>query len=266
MHVFAFQTEVDTLYRMSTPYRPTAAWDPNEEKKPDLPALRRDLIVDTAMVLADQGGIDEASIRKVAGELGVGPMRLYKHVPTKADLLALMVEAVYREIAAELTSPALACMEWQERVQRVGHSFRKAAFQHVWFVDLLTGRPNLGPSALAVLEVIAAAVEAIPTPHTAESTRLAIGAVNAYMIGATRTDVLERQLTGQDGSEEAAWQVSAQTHLREVFATGEFPTLEHLAFEAVMPDPDAEFTWGLSAVLRGIERKMHGRSRHDEES
>ncbi len=220
------------------------------------PVLRRDLIVDTAIELADQGGIDEVSIRKVASELGVGPMRLYRHVPTKADLLALMVEAVYSEIATHLTPAAAVAGDWQERLQHVGRSFRTAAFRHEWFVDVLTGRPNLGPSALAVLEATAAPVETIPTPHTAESTRLAIGAINAYMIGATRTDVLERRLAEEDSDDAATWEASAEAHLRQAFSTGKFPTLEHLAFEAVMSDSDEEFRWGMSAVLEGIEYRM----------
>ena len=54
-------------------------------------ALDRSRIVDAAIALADDGGLESASMRHVAEALGVTPMALYKHVTNKDDLLDGMV-------------------------------------------------------------------------------------------------------------------------------------------------------------------------------
>ncbi|GFJ93720.1 TetR/AcrR family transcriptional regulator [Phytohabitans rumicis] len=58
------------------------------------PSLTLDRIVDAAIALADREGIDALSMRRVAAELGAGTMSLYRHVPGKAELLALMLDKV----------------------------------------------------------------------------------------------------------------------------------------------------------------------------
>ncbi|MFC7741015.1 TetR/AcrR family transcriptional regulator [Nocardiopsis composta] len=48
----------------------------------------------TAVGLADAEGLSAVSMRRVARELGVTVMSLYRHVPGKAELVALMCDAV----------------------------------------------------------------------------------------------------------------------------------------------------------------------------
>jgi AcrR family transcriptional regulator len=51
-------------------------------------------MLEAAVTLADEIGIDALSIRRLAQELGVVPMALYKHVADKEDLLDGMVEVI----------------------------------------------------------------------------------------------------------------------------------------------------------------------------
>ncbi|MFC8723449.1 TetR/AcrR family transcriptional regulator, partial [Kitasatospora sp. NPDC057198] len=75
-------------------------WERPEPPERRSPApLSRALIVGAALELADADGLEGVSIRRVAAALEVGPMRLYGYVETKAELLELMVDAVYGEIA-----------------------------------------------------------------------------------------------------------------------------------------------------------------------
>src|SRR6476661_5122429 len=75
------------------------------------PTLTVPQIVESAIAIADAEGIDNVSMRRVAERLGVGAMSLYRYVPSKAELLDLMVDAVYGERPA----PADADGGWRER-------------------------------------------------------------------------------------------------------------------------------------------------------
>ncbi|MGZ8606793.1 MAG: TetR/AcrR family transcriptional regulator, partial [Actinomycetota bacterium] len=60
--------------------------------------LSRDRILRTAVALADEGGVESISMRRIAQELGVVPMALYKHVANKDELLDGMIDVVVSEI------------------------------------------------------------------------------------------------------------------------------------------------------------------------
>ena len=66
------------------------------------PGLDVATIVAAAIALADADGLDGLSMRRVAERLGVGTMSLYTYVPSKAELLDLMLDTVYGEQAAAI--------------------------------------------------------------------------------------------------------------------------------------------------------------------
>ena len=68
--------------------------------------LTRDRVLQAALALADAGGIEALSMRKLGEAVGVEAMSLYNHVPSKADLLDGLVDLVFSEI--ELPSGAAA--------------------------------------------------------------------------------------------------------------------------------------------------------------
>jgi AcrR family transcriptional regulator len=68
------------------------------ERETQRTPLNRQRIVRTAVALADEGGVDSISMRKIAEELDVVPMALYRHVANKDEMLDAMVDAVVAEI------------------------------------------------------------------------------------------------------------------------------------------------------------------------
>ncbi|MGW3811301.1 TetR/AcrR family transcriptional regulator, partial [Micromonospora sp. NPDC005113] len=83
---------------METPYGsvPLPVWERPEPQPRAAPVpLSRAKIAATAIRIADAHGLDGLSVRKIAKELGVGPMRLYDYVINRSELLDLMVDAVY---------------------------------------------------------------------------------------------------------------------------------------------------------------------------
>ena len=67
--------------------------------------LSRDRVLRAAVALADKAGIESLSMRKLAQELGVVPMALYKHVANKDELLDGMVDVVVGEIDPPVPTP-----------------------------------------------------------------------------------------------------------------------------------------------------------------
>ena len=106
-------------------------------------------------------GLEAVSLRKVAAALDVGPMRLYGYIATKDELLDLMVDAVHAEIRP-------AGDGWREVLGSLAETTRQAAHQHEWLADLIGGRPQLGPHALARGEAVLAAIQARRNPSPAE--------------------------------------------------------------------------------------------------
>src|SRR4051812_12274830 len=77
-------------------------WErPEPAPRPAPGPLSRERIVRAAVALADAQGLPAVSLRKVGAALDAGPMRLYGYMSTKEELLELMVDAVYGEMAAE---------------------------------------------------------------------------------------------------------------------------------------------------------------------
>src|SRR5262245_1749265 len=114
-------------------------WDRPEPPARPVP-LDRKRIVAAAVALADEGGLEAVSLRKVAGRLGAGPMRLYGYISTKEELFDLMVDEVHAEVL-----PAAQPGDWREALGGLAHRTRQAALRHEWLADLLGGRPAPGP-------------------------------------------------------------------------------------------------------------------------
>src|SRR6201992_983708 len=104
--------------------------------------LSRSIVLEAAIALADEDGFEGLSMRRLAQELGVVPMALYKHVANKDELLDGMVDIVFDEIEA----PSI---DGDRRSARRGPaiSARDALRRHSWAIGLMESR-NPGPANL----------------------------------------------------------------------------------------------------------------------
>jgi len=232
---------------MDTPY--ASVWERPEPRPRAAPTpLSRAAITDASIRLADANGLDAVSIRKIATELGVGPMRLYDYVAGKDELLDLMVDAVYAEIAAAVTPQP----DWRATVLAIAHATRSAALEHEWFTDLLGGRPRLGPHALAVGEATAAALDLAPSVRDTDDLQRSLGVFNAYLMGALRSEVAGRRTARATATDEPTWQRAHGPYLQRVFATGKYPTVARLVRDGSHLDPDALFVRNVTAIVDAI--------------
>ncbi|HXJ23242.1 MAG TPA: TetR/AcrR family transcriptional regulator [Polyangia bacterium] len=233
--------------------KPRLIWERTEPTRRASPApLSRDRIVRTAIQLADAKGLEAVSLRNIAAKLGVGPMRLYGYVAAKQDLLELMVDAVQGEPASAARSRA----DWRRALRAIANQVRDAALAHPWLVELLGGRPRLGPHALAQLEATLAVLNGIGGTPGIDAVLQAAGTFDAYVLGAIRTEIGERRDELTSGKSKPEWQAAAGQYLQRLVATGKFPMLDRVMREASHPGPDVRFERGLDCVLDGIASRL----------
>jgi len=209
--------------------------------------LSREKIAATAIRLADVHGLDGLSVRKIATELGVGPMRLYDYVSNRSELLDLMVDAAYARIAE-----AGGQSGWRATVLSIARTTRVVALDHEWFSDLLGGRPHLGPHALAVGEATAAAFSQAPAVHDVDDLQRTLGAFNAFLAGALRREITERRTARATGTDVAAFQATHGPYLARMLETGRYPTINRLVVDGAHLDAEQTFEHNLTTVLDGI--------------
>src|ERR1700722_8902746 len=87
--------------------------------------LRRELVLDAALTVAERVGLERLSMRLVAGELGVSAMALYRHVKDKDDLLDGLVERLLGEIRLPDES-----LPWDTRLRALAGEVRVLARRH----------------------------------------------------------------------------------------------------------------------------------------
>ncbi|MFG3621205.1 TetR/AcrR family transcriptional regulator [Nocardia sp. NPDC047654] len=221
-------------------------WERPEPPDRPVPApLSREQIIRAAIRLADADGLAAVSLRKVAAALEVGPMRLYGYIATKEELLDLMVDAVYAEIRPAGDS-------WREVLRSLAETTRQAVQQHEWLADLIGGRPQLGPHALARGEAVVAAMTGVDV----DAVMPIVAAVNAYVIGAVRREITERRAERASGMDKQQWQAAFGPYLERTFATGRFPALATVIRDGAHLDADQTFRIGLEFVLDGIQARI----------
>ena len=109
--------------------------------------LSRDRVLRAAVALADDTGIESLSMRKLAEELGVVPMALYKHVASKEELLDGMIDVVVGEI-----DPPVRGTEWKSAVRQRILSARQALLRHPWASRVIESKKNPTPVVLAYMD------------------------------------------------------------------------------------------------------------------
>ncbi|MFF3391732.1 TetR/AcrR family transcriptional regulator [Streptomyces sp. NPDC002669] len=223
-----------------------SVWDRPEPPTRPVP-LDRERIVEAAIALADGGGLDEVSFRKVAARLSAGPMRLYGYVSTKQELFDLMLDEVYAEIL-----PPRRPADWREALRTLAHRTRDAALRHPWLADLLGGRPALGPNALAVGEAALSALDGLTDIDTAMR---AVETVNSYSTGAIRREIANLRAERATGLSKHDWQRAAGPQLTRMLATGRFPALTRAVHDGADVDAGTAFATGLDWVLDAVAAK-----------
>jgi len=222
---------------------------PRRRRRPGDEPLTRDRIVAAAIRIADSDGMAEVSMRKIAAELGVATMALYRYVPSKDELVELMLDRMFREMA--FTPPA-ETIGWRAKLESVARIQWDAYRQHSWMAaELSFSRPQLIPSGMVHTEYVMAAL-ADTGLTVVELLHAAISLLNHVRSIAIVYDEEQRNIqhTGVSADE---WMKTQDGTALEVIGTGAFPMMQSAAG---IPDDwftlDSLFEFGLARYLDGL--------------
>lgn len=152
---------------------------------------RQEEILDAALAIADEHGLEAVSMRALADRIGVTPMALYRHVKDKAALLDAMVG---RLLATLLPPEAAEDQAWDERLTAFAYAFREMAQRHPWAAHLLFSRPAVTPDAVRAVDAIySALIEAgVPESEVPRLERL----ISTFVIGFAASEASGRFAVG----------------------------------------------------------------------
>ena len=202
-------------------------------------------MIEAALALADEGGVEALSMRKLADALGVKAMSLYNHVANKDDLLDGIVDAAMDEIAA----PA-ADTEWKVAVREIAISAHETMLRHPWVVDLGM-RQNPGRGLMRYGDSLLGCFR--NGGFSKELTYHAYHVVEGYILGYT-TQVLNVRAVDPTRIEEIMGRFT-----RGDFAA-EYPHFTEHALQHMEPAPGQDdvngYELGLDLILDGLDRLL----------
>ncbi|HEY8787489.1 MAG TPA: TetR/AcrR family transcriptional regulator C-terminal domain-containing protein [Candidatus Limnocylindria bacterium] len=203
--------------------------------------LSKERVLRRAIALADRGGIEALSMRKLAEELGVEAMSLYHYVANKDDLL----DGITDIVASEIEVPS-ARGDWKSAVRRSAISFHDALARHPWACSLMMSN-GVGPARLRYMESLLQRLR--QAGFSPQLTHHAYHALDSHIIGFTLWAA--GYTTAMKGDPKAA-----ETFLKRV-PVDEFPYFLEHADEHMTPgkrDGVSEFEFGLGLILDGLEK------------
>ena len=210
--------------------------------------LTTEAVVEAALRIADEDGVDAVSMRRIAAQLRVGTMSLYHHVADKEELLELMADAV----SGELLVPGEILGDWREALRAIAHRTHDAFLRHPWLIDTSGRRPLVTPNQLRHIEQSVAVVANLDIDR--ETAIAMVMATDDYTIG----HVFRRNRIG--AGERPVSAPEDQARVRELLDTGEFPHLAAVfaSDTDLMPPPDT-FDAGLEWLFDGMQALLDAR-------
>jgi AcrR family transcriptional regulator len=237
------------------------AWGLRERPtKGPRPGLSLERIVDAAIKIAAAEGLAAVSMSRVAAELGVSTMALYRYVAAKDELLALMMDAT---AASPPAAPAPG-ESWRDGLARWARAQLASHRRHPWGLRIPISGPPVTPNQVLWLE---RGLRCLRDTGLEEGEKLGVMLLLTGFVRSWATleaDLAEAARAAGAGEPEA---MSGYGRLLARLTDPErFPAL-HAVIEAGVldepespEDPDADFVFGLERVLDGVEALVRARA------
>jgi AcrR family transcriptional regulator len=205
--------------------------------------LSRERVLNTALKLADQGGLESLSMRKLGQELGVEAMAVYYHFANKDEVLDGIVDLVFGEIDLPVAGA-----DWKTAMRQRAISLRDVLARHRWAIGMMESRRNPGPANLRHHDAVIGNLRA--AGFDMEMVAHAYSLLDGYIYGFALTKMNLPFDNADDVAELAQ-------DMLEPFPPGEYPNLADFITEHAMKpgyDFGDEFEYGLDVILDGLER------------
>jgi len=211
--------------------------------------LTRERVLRAAMSLADEGGIESLTMRKLGQALGVEAMSLYNHVAGKDDILEGLVELALGEIDLEPAG------DWEPAMRASAISAHEALLRHPWACSLLLLPNSVGmiPARLRYMESILGRLR--EAGFSPELTYHGYHALDSHILGFTLWEIGHGVMPSEPLDELVA-------SFLQGFPADEYPHLaEHIEqhLDPSSHDDTPAFEFGLDLILDGLARARRSR-------
>ena len=220
--------------------------------EPRIP-LSKERVLDAAVVVADEGGIESLTMRRLAGELGVEAMSLYYHVANKEAVLDGLVDAVFGEIEQALGGfdvPANGA-DWKTSLRNRILAARDVMLLHPWAPGVIETRSNMSLILMRYFDTLLGIMR-----EGGFSNDLGHHAMHAL---GSRALGFSQELFSPDDNSQAEEDAMEKLELM----ANQLPYITDMLKEIVHDDPDStlgwcddqtEFEFCLDLILDGLER------------
>jgi len=207
--------------------------------------LNLERVIAAAVELADREGVEGLSMRRLAAELGVVPMALYKHVANKDELLDGMIDVVVAEI-----DPPRTDTDWKTAVRERILSARRMLLRHPWASRVMESRTRPTMTVMAYMDSMIGMF--IAGGFSIDLIHHVMHAMGSRLMGFTQ------EMFNDHSDEEQPFQPEMLEQLQTVFPSiyELYLTVNHEDESIVGPgcDDQFEFEFALDLMLDGIER------------
>jgi len=244
-HVRAQFTEVVRTPEVTR--RLALLWDPPvPATRGRRPRLTLDEVVQAGIAVAQDGGLDALSMRRVASTLGVGAMSLYTYVPGRTELVDLMIDRAY----AELDLPP-AGAPWRPALAQYAHEMRGLYQRHPWILQTNMWRAPLAPHVLDAQE--AGLRTLVDTGLSEVQVVETLGLVDNYVQGLARAaiaEATERDATGIGNDE---YWTTLGSFWEDWFDVERYPVMTRVYVAGGFDGPQGPFDASLDRLLDAVE-------------
>jgi AcrR family transcriptional regulator len=211
---------------------------------PNTPAptpLSRERILQTALRLADEGGLEALSMRRVAQELGVKAMSLYNHVANKDDIIDGIVDMIVSDIELPRFD-----LDWKTAMRQRALSAHEVLLKHPWAAMAIMSRINLGPAMLRYVDTTIGCLR--EAGFSWEMADHAWNAIDNHIYGFTLQE-LNFPIAASGYAETAEGFIS---HI----PPDQYPYMHQLSLSIIDGSYDGlhDFEFGLDFILDGLDR------------
>jgi AcrR family transcriptional regulator len=213
--------------------------------------LTLERIVDAGINVAQSEGVAALSMARIAKELGVGTMSLYRYVASKDELLTTMVDAGLGTPPAPVRGE-----DWRAGLMRWAQGVRTAYQTQPWSLRVPISGPPLGPNNVAWLDNALQALEGTPLSEQEKLSCVLL------VSGFVRTDVTLALDFAEASGGEPQMPGYGQL-LAQLIDAAAMPSLHRAIVSGSLDDPDdpdAEFDFGMARILDGIAALMAGKT------
>jgi AcrR family transcriptional regulator len=231
---------------------PSLWFDPPVDDQDRRRQLTRERVVEEALAVIAQDGVEALTMRGLAARLGVVPGAVYRHVRNKQQLQDLVLDGVLAEVDVHLDLSLV----WTEQLKLLAHRLRQVLEAHPGVAGILKTRDPLGPHSLVLAEAFLGPLQTAGFGN--REAGLAFFLLVDYTIGfavsSPPTSVNEQRVRDP----------ATRTQLHQFFRSlppDRFPALVTLGEHVWVDNRDERFTAGLDVLVDGLKHPSNSPTR-----